>query len=73
MERANKAANFHLEELERNPTLKNYSLAKEAVDWQRETIEIVEVALARMRMIIMFWSCFIASILGVITYQYLKR
>ena len=73
MEKANKAANLNLEELERNPTLRNHSFAKEAIDRHRRAIEEFEAALAKRRMIIMFWSFFFAFILGVITYQYLKR
>ena len=73
MEKANKAANYYLDELDRTPTLRNHSLAKEALDQHRRAIEEFEAALAKRQMIIMFWSCFIAFILGVITYQFLKR
>ena len=75
MEIANKAANFHLEELERNPTLRNHSFATEAVKQQGRAIEEFESALAERRdiRIILFVASLMAFILGVITYQYVKR
>ena len=75
MEIANKAANFHLEELERNPTLRNHSFATEAVKQRRRAIEEFESALAERRdiRIILFVASLMAFILGVITYQYVKR
>ena len=75
MEIANKEANFHLEELERNPTRRNIELAKDSVDQHRRAIEELESALAERRgiRIILFVASLMAFILGVITYQYLKR
>jgi hypothetical protein len=75
MEIANKAANFHLEELERNTTRRNIELSKEAIDQHRRAIEEFEAALAERRFIrsIYFISSLLAFILGVITYQYVKR
>ena len=72
MEKANKAANYYLEELERTPTLRLHSMAKEAVDWHRQTIEIFEAALAARRAKQIILIC-IAFVLGILTYQYLKR
>jgi len=51
MEKANKAANYYLDELDRTPTLRNHSLAKEAVDQHRRAIEEFEAALAERRFI----------------------
>ena len=75
MEIANKEANFHLEELERNPTRRNIEMAKESVDQHRCAIEELEAALAERRgiIIILFVAILMAFILGAITYQYLKR
>ena len=75
MEKANKAANYYLDELDRTPTLRNHSLAKEALDQHRRAIEEFESALAERRgiRIILFVASLMAFILGVITYQYLKR
>jgi hypothetical protein len=75
MEKANKAANYYLDELDRTPTLRNHSLAKEAVDQHRRAIEEFEAALAERRFIrsIYFISSLLAFILGVITYQYVNH
>ena len=72
MEIASKVANFCLHELELNPSPGNYIKAQEAIARHRAAINKTESYLAarKSKQIILLCAAFI---LGVITYQYLKR
>jgi acyl CoA:acetate/3-ketoacid CoA transferase alpha subunit len=75
MQQANAAAYMALNELDRNPNAMTAWAAKKAVAEHKRTIEEFEIELAtrRVTIIIFFVSSLLAFILGVITYQYVKR
>ena len=72
MERAQKDADHCLYELELHPSTGSYLLASKAVDRHREAIRRFENELAMRKAKRSILIC-LAFILGVITYQYLKR
>lgn len=75
MENAGGTANQALNELGRNPNAYTAFAAKKAVAEHKRTIDEFEAALAERRgiRIILFISSLMAFILGIITYQYVKR
>lgn len=72
MEQASKDANFCLYEFDLHPSPSNYIKAQKAIARHRAAINRTERYLAVRRSKIIILMC-IAFILGVITYQYVKR